>query len=216
MYLVEINMLFDTYAPLKRINKFKLKFKSKAWITLGFKKSTSVENKLLINFINKKDSLLKVEFHASCKKYRHLLSNLLKKSKQVYYDKYFERNNIKNIWKELKSLISLKIVASSVPTAISLDNGDTRTKPYHIANTFNNYFASIAETTKKSIKHSHKHFSYYLSYIFQIIFRYPCYQILKKYLKKLYIRDSIPFSITIMLSINHSLDSENNTLYRMP
>ena len=37
------------------------------------------------------------------------------------------------------------------------------TNPYDIANTFNNYFASIAETRKKSIKYSHKHFSDYLS-----------------------------------------------------
>ena len=33
------------------------------------------------------------------------------------------------------------------------------TNPCDIANTFNNYFGSIAETTKKSIKYSHKHFS---------------------------------------------------------
>ena len=46
---------------------------------------------------------------------------------------------------------------------LSLDNGDTITNPYDIANTFNNYFASIAETTKKSIKYTHKHFSDYLS-----------------------------------------------------
>ena len=58
--------------------------------------------------------------------------------------------------KGIKSLISLK-------TVLSLDNGDTITNPYNIANTFNNYFASIAETTKKSIKYSHKHFSDYLS-----------------------------------------------------
>ena len=75
----------------------------------------------------------------------------MKKSKQAYYDKYFERNwnNIKNTWKGIKSLISLKTVVSNVPTALSLDNGDTITNPYDIANTFNNYFASIAETTKK-------------------------------------------------------------------
>ena len=29
MYLDKINILFDTYAPLKRISKYKLKFKSK-------------------------------------------------------------------------------------------------------------------------------------------------------------------------------------------
>ena len=57
--------------------------------------------------------------------------------------------------KGIKSLISLK-------TVLSLDNGDTITNRYNIANTFNNYFASIAETTKKSIKYSHKHFSDYL------------------------------------------------------
>ena len=31
-------MLLDTCVPLKRINKYKLKFKSKLWITLGLQK----------------------------------------------------------------------------------------------------------------------------------------------------------------------------------
>ena len=59
IYLDKINMLLDTYAPLKRINKYKLKFKSKPWITLGLQKSVSVKNKFLTNFINKKDPVLK-------------------------------------------------------------------------------------------------------------------------------------------------------------
>ena len=77
----------------------------------------------------------------------------MKKSKQAYYDKYFERNwnSIKNTWKGIKSLIYLKTVASCVPTVLSLNNNDTITNPYDIANTFN-YFASIAETTKKKYK----------------------------------------------------------------
>ena len=76
----------------------------------------------------------------------------MKKSKQAYHDKYFERNlnNIKNTLKGIKSLISVKTVASSVPTVVTLYNGDTMTKPYDITNTFNNHFASIAETTKKT------------------------------------------------------------------
>ena len=110
-----------------------------------------MKNKLLKNFINKKDPILKEKFHTNYKKYRNLLSTLMKKSKQTYYDKYFERiwNNIKNTWKGIKSLISLKTVASNVPSVLSLDNGGTITSPYDIANTFNSYFASIAETTKK-------------------------------------------------------------------
>ena len=63
----------------------------------------------------------------------------------------------------IKSLISVKTVVSSIPTALSLDNGDTVTNLYDITNTFNNYFASVAETTKMSIKYTHKHFSDYFS-----------------------------------------------------
>ena len=46
----------------------------------------------------------------------------MKKSKQAYYDKYFKRNwnNIKNTWKGIKSLISLKTVASHVPSVIMM------------------------------------------------------------------------------------------------
>ena len=79
----------------------------------------------------------------------------MKKSKQAYYDKYFERNlnNIKNTWKGVKSFISLKTVASHVPTVLSIDDVDTITNPYDTANTFNNYLASMAETMKKSIKY---------------------------------------------------------------
>ena len=43
---------------------------------------------------------------------------------------------------------------------LSHDDSDTITNPYDIDNTFNNYFASISETTKSNIKYSH--FSGYL------------------------------------------------------
>ena len=42
MYIDKINMLLDTYAPLKRINKYKLKFKPKPCITLSLQRSISV------------------------------------------------------------------------------------------------------------------------------------------------------------------------------
>ena len=180
MYLDRSNMLLDTYVPLKRINKYKLKSKSKPWITLGLQKSISAKNKLLKNFINKKDPVLKEEFHTKYKIYRNLLSTLMKKSKQAYYEKYFERNwnNIKNTWKGIKSLINLKTATSRVPTVLSLNNGDTITNPYDTANTFDNYFASIAETTKKA---SNIHIN-----IFQTIFQmklvqpYFCNLLIKK------------------------------------
>ena len=59
MFLDTINMLLDTYAPIKIINKYKLNFKSERWITLRLQKPISVRNKLLVNFINMKDPILK-------------------------------------------------------------------------------------------------------------------------------------------------------------
>ena len=72
---------------------------------------------------------------------------------------------------------SLKTVASSVPTVLSLDSGDTITNPYDIANTFNNYFVSIAETTKKSLKYSYKYFSYFQ---IKLVVQYLCNLLTKK------------------------------------
>ena len=63
-----------------------------------------------------KDLILKGKFHTNYKKYRNFLSTLIKKSKQAYYDKYFETNwnDVNNTWKGIKSLVSLKTVAPSV------------------------------------------------------------------------------------------------------
>ena len=62
-------------------------------------------------------------------------------------------------------------------TVLFLDNGDTVTNPYDIDNTFNNYFASIAETTKKSIKYSHKNFS---GYPMKVLVHYFCNLLIEK------------------------------------
>ena len=67
IYLDKINVSLDTYAPLNRINKYKLQFKSKPWITLELQKSISVKNKLLTYFINKKDPILKEGFRINYK-----------------------------------------------------------------------------------------------------------------------------------------------------
>ena len=94
-YLEKINILLDIYAPLKRIDKYKLRFKSKPWINLGLQKSKSVKNELMKRrrggegckapYIERENS---IEY----KNYRNLLSTLMKKSKQAYYNKCFEKN----------------------------------------------------------------------------------------------------------------------------
>ena len=77
-----------------------------------------------------------------------------------------------------QSLINLKTAASRVATVPSLDNDDTITNPYDIANTFNNYFASIAKTSKKA---SNIHINIFQG-IFQmkVVQQYFCNLLIKK------------------------------------
>ena len=87
-----------------------MKFKSKPWITVGLQNPISVKNKLLKNFINKKDPILKEEFHTNYKKYRNLLSTLMKKRKQAHYDILKEMGiMLRTHGKKIKFLISLKV-----------------------------------------------------------------------------------------------------------
>ena len=58
MYLDKIGILSNTDAPLKKINKYKLKFRSKPWITLGLQKSTS-EKQVSYQFHSKEGSYTK-------------------------------------------------------------------------------------------------------------------------------------------------------------
>ena len=114
---------------------------------------------------SKKDATINAELHLKYKNHINLISTLLKRSKQNYYKKYFESNlnNSKNTWKGIKSIITMKNVISTVPRTLS--HGDnTFTNPCEIANVFNNYFASVADTAKQNINHSHKHFSEYLKH----------------------------------------------------
>ena len=54
----------------------------------------------------------------------------------------------------------MKNVISTVPRTLC-HGENTTTNPCEIANVFNNYFASVAETAKQKINYSHKHFSEY-------------------------------------------------------
>ena len=47
--------MFDKLAPFKKMNKHKLKFKTKPWITIALQKSISIKNKTVKNYIKRKD-----------------------------------------------------------------------------------------------------------------------------------------------------------------
>ena len=87
----------------------------------------------------------------------------MKKSKQNYFTKYFESNikNLKNTWKGIKSIISLKNSASSSPNLLNFNN-ELTSDPLKIANVFNNYFSSIGEKAQSKLRFSNKTYTDYL------------------------------------------------------
>ena len=131
--------ILDKHAPFKNITKYKLKFRTKPWITPALQKSIFIRNKIFKNYIKKKDITQKNELHNKYKIYRNLITALMRRSKQNYYYKYFESNltNIKNTWKGIKSIFSMRRSSSITPTLLTFQNETTHNSK-RIANIFNN------------------------------------------------------------------------------
>ena len=126
-------------------------------------KSISIKNSIFKKYINKKDPHIKEELHQKYKNYRNIIATLMKKSKQNYFTKYFESNikNLKNTWKGIKSIISLKHSASNSTNLLNFNN-ELTSDPLKIANVFNNYFSSIGEKAQSKIRFWNKTYTDYL------------------------------------------------------
>ena len=51
-FFESMSRILDKHAPLEKLSKCKLKFKTKPWITSALQKSISIKNKLFSDFIN--------------------------------------------------------------------------------------------------------------------------------------------------------------------
>ena len=91
---------------------------------------------------------------------------LLKRSKHTYFSSFFQNhiNDLKNTWKGIKRIISLKDYTSTVPSTIIEDN-ISLTNPKDIADAFSNYFSNVATGIKSSIKYSRNKLFYFLTQI---------------------------------------------------
>ena len=130
----------NKHLPLRKLSRREVKFNSKPWITKALRKSINHNNTLYGHFIRTKST----NSHHKYKTYRNKLTGLLRLSKKLYYQSYFKANqtNIKNVWKGIRQLISLKTKDSLKPNKLIKDNQEI-TDPKLIANEFNNYFATI-------------------------------------------------------------------------
>ena len=83
-YLDHMSCILDIHAPFKRVNKYKLRFKIKPWVTPPLQKFISVKNSLFKKFINYTYSQTKEHLHTRYYDHKNLSSNHLNRSKKNY------------------------------------------------------------------------------------------------------------------------------------
>ena len=91
-FMLIINNLLDKHAPFKEQAKRKEKLRFKPWITKGILTSIKQRDKIHKEMIKAKNSQTKQLKLSLYKKYRNIIVDLLKKSKESHYRKYFEDN----------------------------------------------------------------------------------------------------------------------------
>ena len=103
-----INRILDKHTPIKTVKKRENKIISKPWITRGIKTSMKKRDKLYKQMVKAKNKQQKLIKHESYKKYRNKIIELIRQSKQIYYQHHFEQNkkDSKTIWQGIHEITS--------------------------------------------------------------------------------------------------------------
>ena len=115
-------------------------------------------------YLQAKNTQNKTNLFLKFKMYRNTISNLLKLSKKNYYSEYFNTNinNIKNTWKGIKEIINIKPSQKHQPTSLNINN-ELITDKISIANSFNDFFSTIASKLSDKIVPTNISFDAYLN-----------------------------------------------------
>ena len=137
VFFSECSRIVNKHLPLKKLSRKEVKFNS---ITKAPQKSIKHKDILYRQFIRTKSS----HSHFKYKIYRNKLVGLLRLSKKLYNRNYFiaKQSNVKNVWKGIRQLVTLKSKDSFKPNRLVKDNQEI-TDGKSIANEFNNYFTTI-------------------------------------------------------------------------
>ena len=162
-YYSTINNLIDKYMPLIEMTQKEIQLQSKPWINKDILKMINDREKLYKLFIKAKNPTLKEELHTKYKELRNKIRESTRVSQKKYLQDFFAKNikNIKNTWKGIKSVIRINSSNRNQPSSL-LVNNKLVSEPKLVAETFNEYFSTIAEKLQHKIKHAPKNFSSFL------------------------------------------------------
>ena len=147
-----LNKTVDKHAPIKLASQSKQRQLNMPWLSKGILKSVKRKQKMYRTHFLRKD-LQKI---GEYKHYAAILSHLKNKSKTEYYNMQFAKykDNLKQTWKLIGTLVKRKTKGQTFPTRIT-HNNRTFTQEKDIAELFNNFFVNIGPTLAKEIKTDH-------------------------------------------------------------
>ena len=154
-FLTKINELLDKYMPLRKVTKNEYKKRFKPWISDNILHKIKKKDKAFRKYMNCKDVVRKSALKAEFNNLKNEVLTLTRQSKERYYNKYFTENtkNLKKIWQGINELINVKNKNFCSPTCI-IENQKTITDPKEISNSFNKYYASVAENILNERKYN--------------------------------------------------------------
>ena len=176
-FMTRFGELLDKHMPLRKMTNKEYKRRFKPWISDQILTKINTKNKLYQRMMRSKNPEAKSRLNAEYKTMKNEITNATRQSKKDYYKQYFTENasNLQKIWKGIKEIINIKAKNFSQPTCI-IDKGKTLTDPKDIANSFNQFYTSIADDILKKRKFTgNKNFSDYMKEPSEISFAiYEC------------------------------------------
>ena len=181
---IAYNTFIDTFekicskfAPIDRQIQ-KNQTEKKPWITPGIKTSIKHKEKLYNKVIKNNFSPLS---HNRYKKYKNMLTSIIRKSKKLFYCKQLtnNKNNSSRLWNTINEITRKKYKQkNNIPKKIEIENMNKKTiitDPLAIANEYNNFFVNIGKSLSNKINtnEAHTHMSYLKHPNENSIFMYP-------------------------------------------
>ena len=94
-FLKTFDSIIDKHLPLRKLTIQEKKLSQKPWITTGILNSIKNRNRKYRKYQRAKDVTRKHDLHNEFKTYQNKLDKVLKSSKSIHYQKFFEANKTK-------------------------------------------------------------------------------------------------------------------------
>ena len=129
------------------------------WIDQTILVAMLERNKLLKDFLEEKDPILRQEKHQFYQIKINLITSQLRKAKKEYFNYFFEenQNNIKETWKGIRNLINVSKKSTSNINKL-IENGKEVINPTEMADILNKLYVNIGKTVDEKIPKGNKSF----------------------------------------------------------